>query len=473
MPPLHEILVRRVLYPLWAAREHPGLYSYLNEYEETQFWNQDRIRALQWSRLRRIVGFAVEHCAFYNKRFREAGLSPVDLREPKDLLRIPILTKDDIREHAAELTATGLAHNSFVDNFTGGSTGAPMKFKVSRRRWASRKAMTHRHDRWCGVQIGTRVGQLWGHPTERSALSARERLRQRLLEPSVRLNTFDAREENIDGFLKSLRRHNVTHLLAYSRSLRLLAEYLISQQKCPPALTAAITTAESLTFEERTTIEDVLRCPTFDRYGCREFSVVASQCEAREGLHIAAETLLVEFVAGDRHAEPGEPGAIVVTDLLNEAMPFIRYRIGDAGTSMSGNCSCGRGLPRMQMVAGRITDFIHTPEGRWISGVAINTYLISQLSGVRQAQIIQDQCDRLRFRLVPLADGSEAARRFLAERVPGIFGPAMNYEIEWVDQIMPEPSGKTLVTMSRCGQLHGFSEPGRTRKGEASHAAIQ
>src|SRR5579863_698750 len=401
MTSLHEILVRHALYPLWAVREHPGLYSYLKEYEQTQFWSGDRIRELQWARLRRIVAFAAENCTFYKKRFRQAGVSAEDLREPKDLLRIPILTKDDIREHAAELTAAGLVPASFVDNFTGGSTGAPMKFKVSRRRWASRKAMTHRHDRWCGVQIGTRVGQLWGHPTERSALGARERLRQRLLEPSVRLNTFDAREENIDRFLNGLRRHHVTHLLAYSRSLRLLAEYLISQQKSAPALTAAITTAESLTSEERTTIEEVLRCPTFDRYGCREFSVVASQCEAREGLHIAAETLLVEFVAGDRHAEPGEPGSIVITDLLNEAMPFIRYRIGDAGSPMRGACGCGRGLPRMQMLAGRITDFIHTPDGRWISGVAINTYLISQLPGVRQAQIVQDRCDRLRFRLVP------------------------------------------------------------------------
>jgi phenylacetate-CoA ligase len=253
----------------------------------------------------------------------------------------------------------------------------------------------------------------------------------------------------------------------------LLAEYLISQQRPAPALTSAITTAESLTPEERTTIEGVLQCPTFDRYGCREFSVVASQCEARDGLHIAAETFLVEFLVDGRHAEPGEPGAIIITDLLNEATPFIRYRIGDIGAPMAGQCSCGRGLPRMEMVAGRITDFIHTADGRWISGVAINTYLISQLPGVRQAQIVQDTCDHLRFRLVPLPEGCETVRKFLSERVPGIFGPAMTHEIEWVDQIAPEPSGKTLVTVSRCGHLHGFGESPGARKGEASHAAIQ
>jgi len=473
MSTLQEIIVRRALYPLWALYEHPGLSSYLQEYEATQFWSPDRIRDLQWSRLRRLIRFAVENCAFYNRRFREAGLSPEDLRTPKDLLRIPVLTKDEIRQHDADLMPVGLPPNSFVPNFTGGSSGAPLRFNVSRRRWASRKAMTHRHDRWCGIDIGATVGQLWGHPTERSGLSRSEQLRQSLLEPSVRLNTFDGREENIEEFLEGLRRHKVTHLLAYARSLRLLVEYLVSHLKSVPDLEAAVTTAESLTTEERATIERVLGCPTFDRYGCREFSVVASQCEARDGLHIAAETLLVEFVVGDRHAEPGEPGAIVVTDLLNEATPFIRYLIGDVGTPMEGTCACGRGLPRMQMVAGRITDFIHTPDGRWISGVAVNTYLISQIPGIRQAQIVQQRCDHLLFRIVPLAEGYAEPGPFLSERVPAIFGRHMTHEIQWVDRIAPEPSGKTLVTVSQCGQLHGFRQADSQKKEDVLHAGTR
>jgi phenylacetate-CoA ligase len=167
--------------------------------------------------------------------------------------------------------------------------------------------------------------------------------------------------------------------------------------------------------------------------------------------------MLVEFVVGDRPARPGEVGEVLVTDLLNEAMPFIRYKIGDMGAPLDGPCPCGRGLPRMQMVAGRVTDFIHTPDGRWLSGVAINTYLISQVPGIRQAQIVQDQCNRLRFRLVESGQGSQAAEDFLREQVPKMFGRDMRYSTEWVAQIPPEASGKIRVTISRCGVTHGIS----------------
>jgi phenylacetate-CoA ligase len=291
-------------------------------------------------------------------------------------------------------------------------------------------------------------------------------VRNALLYREVVLNTFDVREANFAQFLAELRRRKVRYLQAYSRSLLMFAEYLSNQGIEPPPLESAITTAECLTPDERKFIEQTLQCPTFDRYGCREFSVIASECERRDGMHLAAETMLVEFVVGGRPAQPGEVGEILVTDLLNEAMPFIRYKIGDMGAPLDGSCPCGRGLPRMQMVAGRVTDFIHTPDGRWLSGVAINTYLISQIPGIRQAQITQDQCDHLRFRLVESGQGRQAAEDFLRAQVPKMFGRDMSYSSEWVAQIPPEASGKIRVTVSRCGVTHGFSAP----VGVAGHA---
>ena len=459
MASLTEIVSRKVTHPLWAMREHPGLYSFLREYEQTQFWSPDQIRHLQWVRLGQIVRFAFERCPFYARRFHQIGLTPEDLRQPGDLLKIPALTKDDIRQYQADLTARGVASASYEDNYTGGSTGSPIHFKVSKRRWASRKAMTYRHNRWAGLNIGRTVGELWGHPTEGTGLSRREHFRQALMEAVVSLNTFDVRDSNFDIFLKEIRRRRVRYLLAYSRSLLLFAQYLSKRRLEPPPFKAAITTAECLTSDERRFVEQTLSCPTFDRYGCREFSVVASECAQHEGLHIAAETMLVEFVVGDRPAQPGEVGEILVTDLLNEAMPFIRYKIGDMGAPMEGDCSCGRGLPRMEMMAGRVTDFIHTPDGRWISGVAINTYLISQMPGIRQAQIVQETCGALRFRLVPVAEPSIATETFLHERVPQMFGPRMAHSVEWVEGILPEVSGKTRITMSRCGLNHGIAAP--------------
>jgi phenylacetate-CoA ligase len=455
---LSGALTRHVIFPLWAMRDHPGLNAFFREYESTQFWSPDRIRELQWQRLQKIVRFAFDQCPYYTRRFREVGIHPDDLREPGDQLRLPVLTKQDIRQHLPDLIARGVAPDSYVDNYTGGSSGSPISFKVSKRRWASRQAMTLRHDYWCGWRIGKKKGVLWGHPNEQADNTTWGRFRNALLYREILLNTFDIKEANLDQFIRELNRQNVRYLQAYSRSLLLFAQYLTEQRVEPPRLKAIITSAECLSPSERSFIEQTLRCRTFDRYGCREFSVIASECEAHEGLHLAAETMLVEFVVGDRPARSGEVGEIAVTDLLNEATPFIRYKIGDLGATMEGACSCGRGLPRMQMVAGRVTDFIHTPAGRWVSGVAITTYLISQMPGVRQTQILQDRCDHLCFRLVASGQDGMAAENFLREQVPKMFGPGMRYSIEWVNRIPPEASGKMRVTISECFSAHGFRE---------------
>lgn len=470
MSSLMETAIRRAVYPLWARRDHPGLNFYFREYEQTQFWPADKIIELQWQKLRKTVRLAFERCPYYADRFREAGLRPDDLRDMNDFRRLPVLTKDDIRNNQAGLLARGVEPRSYVDNYTGGSTGSPISFKVTKRRWASRKAMTLRHDLWSGWQLGNWMGVLWGHPNEQADTSSWGRLRNHLLYREVTLNTFDVQQVNFDRFIRELRERQVRFLLAYSRSLLMFAQYVASRNARLPVFEAAITTAECLSPEERAFIERTLRCRTFDRYGCREFSVIASECEAHDGLHLAAETMLVEFVVGDRPAKPGEVGDVLVTDLMEEAMPFIRYKIGDRGAPMEGRCACGRGLPRMQMVAGRVTDFIHTPDGKWLSGIAINTYLISQVPGVRQAQIRQEDCGHLVFKLVANGPQNGAAESFLKEQVPKMFGARMSHSIEWVETILPEVSGKVRVTISRCGKDHGFG--GRTPQGVASKSEL-
>jgi phenylacetate-CoA ligase len=458
MSTLMEAAIRHAVYPLWARHDHPGLNCYFREYQGTQFWSEERIRELQLQRLRSTLRHVFERCPYYADRFNEVGFSPADLRSLEDLRRLPVLTKDDIRNNQTGLLARGVPGTSYVDNYTGGSTGSPISFKVTKRRWASRKAMTLRHDLWCGWKLGNWMGVLWGHPEQQEDTSAWGTLRNHLLYREVTLNTFDVQQVNFEGFIRELHEKKVRFLLAYSRSLLMFAQYVASQNVKLPAFDAAITTAECLSPEERAFIQQTLGCHTYDRYGCREFSVIASECEAHDGMHLAAETLLVEFVVGDRPAKPGEVGEMLVTDLVEEAMPFVRYKIGDMGTPMEGKCACGRGLPRMQMVAGRVTDFIHTPDGKWLSGIAINTYLISQIPGVRQAQILQEECGHLIFKLVPNGPQDGRAENFLKEEVPKMFGGRMTHSIQWVESISPEPSGKIRVTVSSCGKTHGFGD---------------
>jgi phenylacetate-CoA ligase len=92
-------------------------------------------------------------------------------------------------------------------------------------------------------------------------------------------------------------------------------------------LKGIISTSMMLLPHERKVIEKVFQCKVTDRYGCEEVSLIGCECEMHEGMHMNIEHLVIEFVKDDgSYAVPGEPGNIVVTDLMNYAMPFIRYK---------------------------------------------------------------------------------------------------------------------------------------------------
>src|SRR5262249_47435456 len=152
----------------------------------------------------------------------------------------------------------------------------------------------------------------------------------------------------------------------------------------------------------------------FNRYGCREVSVIASECDRHTGMHVNADCLLVEIV--DDAGKPADAGRIIVTDLLNRSMPLIRYEIGDVGTWAQGGCPCGRSLPRLAAVEGRTTDFLVLSDGRRISGPAL-TLVVADMSDVSQVQFIQRTRDHVTLRVVPGKGYSENTRAELRRRL--------------------------------------------------------
>src|SRR5262249_36059664 len=123
---------------------------------------------------------------------------------------------------------------------------------------------------------------------------------------------------------------------------------------------------------ERRTIEAVFDCPVTNRYGCEEVSLIACECERHDGLHINADGVYVEVLRHDgTPAAPGEAGAVVVTALANRAMPILRYQVGDMAVASDRCCPCGRGLPLLECIEGRVADYVVTPSGQLISGISL------------------------------------------------------------------------------------------------------
>jgi phenylacetate-CoA ligase len=177
-------------------------------------------------------------------------------------------------------------------------------------------------------------------------------------------------------------------------------------------------------------------------------SVIASECDAHAGLHIMTEGLYVEVETPSGPARPGEVGSVLITDLLNHAMPLIRYRIGDMGAFAAGDCPCGRHLPRLEKIAGRVTDFLVGGGGRLVSGVFLATYVVAQRPSLGQVQIVQDRAGEVTYRVRPGVGYGAADRAYLERATREHLGAEARCAVEEVDELPASASGKFLFSRS-------------------------
>jgi phenylacetate-CoA ligase len=377
-------------------------------------------------------------------------VTPGAIRNLADLAALPILEKQDIQEQRDSMVTRDWPASDLVPNQTGGSSGTPLSFFVHRDRLHSRAAATLRHNRWAGWNLGDRVALLWGAPRDRPAGSRKDCLRNLLLDRRLFLDAGHLTEARLATFAAALERFRPKVILAYAGAAALFARYLRARGGAVYRPRSIITSAEVLEPGDRQLIEDTFGCPVFNRYGCREVSVIASECDHHTGLHTMAEGLVVEIVnAQGQPVRHGDVGSIVITDLLNRAMPLIRYRIGDLGAWDKGPCPCGRSMPRLRTVAGRVTDFLVGGDSRLVSGVFLATYLVAHRPSLGQVQIMQEKAGQVLYRIRPgHAFQAEADLDYLHEKTRQHLGNDVVVDWELVDELKPEVSGKFLFSRS-------------------------
>lgn len=453
---LYAPIVKHILYPLWALKNNSSLLKYLNELEKSQYYSPEKIRNLQWMRLIPLLKHAYENCPFYRKRFLEVGLKPSQIHSPEDFLKFPPLSKSDIQENLSEMIAGNFPKKDLIRDRTGGSTGHPLVFYYSKDRRDSRDAATIRHSRWSFWDIGDKAAYIWGAVRDISShKSLRSKLRGALLRRNGPfLNTYTMSEEDMYLFAEKLKKFKPKVILGYAPATALFAKFLEDHKILDINPSAIVTSAEVLLPEARELIENVFHCKVFNRYGCREVSLIANECEEHQGLHINAENLYIEFIREGRPVIE-ESGEILITDLRNYAMPLIRYKIGDVGRLLKKTCSCGRGLPIMDAIEGRVTDFIITPEGKLVSGVAL-TLTITNIEGIKQVQLVQEKINQLKVKLVKDKGFTDDSAKYLLNNIGKHVGKKVEIEIQYVSEIPKELSGKYRFTISKVSpQIFG------------------
>lgn len=444
---LYSKVVRYVVAPLWALKERSPYLKHLKYLEKAQYRPIDEAWSDQWSRFKKLLRHAYDNTEYYFEKMKSSGIAPDDVTSWDDLHKLPFLTKDDIRANKDRMVAKNIPKEKLIPKKTSGSTGVSLEFYWDEDSGQWKRGCAIRHDRWTGWDIGEKIGAVWGNPEYKK--SWRGYVRNFLLERYTYLDTLKMTPEDMMKFYHQLKRKKPTILFGHAHSLYLFAKFLEKNGCTDIRPKGIISTAMVLHDYERKTAEQVFGCKVTNRYGCEEVSLIACECREHNGLHINMDTLVVEFIRDGKPVNAGEPGAIIVTDLTNYGMPFIRYKVGDVGIPSDRICSCGCTYPLMESLEGRIADYVVTPDGDYISGISLTENFAMYLPMVKQLQIIQEKIDYLVFRIVKGETFTNDAMDEIARLVQERFGRDMKYTVEFTDSIQSERSGKYRFCISK------------------------
>lgn len=412
----------------------------LRELNRNQFLSKDQLVELQEEKFRELIKHAKTHVPYYRDILKDAKVESLD-----DIKNIPFLTKEIIQQSGDCMTAEGYPSGRLISNTTGGSTGEKLEFYNDKS--AHHAALILRGNMWTGWEIGEKQTQIWGaHSDIATSKISYRYFKRSLIHRNLMLSSYNMTTRDVLEYHRLVNDYRPQLVTGYSSALYLFSETIRRNNLKMHSPKGVISSAETLQKGQRETIESVFQCKVLDRYGCREVGVIAHECNEQHGLHINIDHVIMEIVnESGEQCRAGETGEIVITDLDNFVFPFIRYRIGDIGVISDRICRCGRGLPLMEKVEGRVWDIIVGANGNRLVGTF---WLVDGVVGIRQYQVMQPGYGKLILKLVVDDRFNDDERQKLGRRVKENCGENMELTIEFHEDIPPTESGKHRFIIS-------------------------
>lgn len=451
---LYGRLLNRALFPVWErlrGRDTPALGEML---ARTQYATAAELADLQSGLLRRLVRHAHRHAPYYRRVWDAAGIGPDDIRDVRDLARLPLLEKAEARATDEERVSKAPPYATVVKT-TSGTTGTPMfvRYNAESREW--RDATRWRGYGWAGYQPGMRAFHYWGVlATPPSGWKKWKVELDHALRRDHYVDCTPRGEADLQRAVEQFRAVKPEVMLAYAQGAAALARFVNRTGARTWPDVPVICGAERLWPSDRDEMVKAFGPGIFESYGCREVMLIGHECERHDGLHLSMETMITEVLVrengGVRPARPGEIGEVAVTDLHNLAQPLIRYLGGDRAMMRAPEtCACGRTLPRIGPIDGRVTDTLRDGKGNPVNGLLFSILFVSLIAEAREFQIVQRKSGDLAIRVVPAQPGvrmspalDKVANDFLAKYLPGI-----KYQWEYVDAIEAAAGGKRHIVV--------------------------
>lgn len=354
----------------------------------------DIVKGNQSVRLVSLIDYAYNNIPYYKKLFDDLGLSPSDIKTIKDLEKLPILTKDIIKNNAELFKPVTGYSKASVAGSTGGSTGKPLKYALSNECYSLSQALLYKGWGKAGYELGDKVAIIAGGSLVGKERSAKAKFQDFLMN-FRRFSSYGMDQELLEKYSKEITKFNPKFLRGYVTSIVTLAEYF---EKRPAEnvlkLRAIFTTAEMLSDKQREKIESVFGVKVFNTYGLNDGGISAYECHLHDGFHIDEERAILECVDENGRNVSGTEGKLLATALHNTDTVFIRYDTGDLGVVSDRKCKCGDTRKLLSSLQGRKTDSL-TVNGK-IIGSPVLTVLMGKVD-VELYQIVQESENTLKL----------------------------------------------------------------------------
>ncbi len=435
------------LYRERYGREFQEISSQLNQ---SQWFNTRQIHDYQSEKLCQLVDHCYNTVPYYKSLFNSIKLKPKDIKDISDLNKIPLLTKKDINENFQQLHST--ENSSRTQNIkyggTSGTTGTPLKIGWDRHMRIFNNAIDWRQKKWAGIEPGDPIALLLGRTIIAIDKTSPPYWQRDCSQNFLWMSAFHLSERNLPHYIEKLNHFSPAAIEGYPSTLYEIAKYMVSRN-IEITMKAVFSSSEPLYPVYRETIEQAFNCKVYDFYGLAERTIFATQCESHHGHHLSFEYGATEFV--DEGNIPNRTSGFLVTSgLHNYAMPLLRYRVTDMTSLIHEECPCGRKMPRIHSIETKKEDMVYKVDGTPISP-SILTHPFKPITSIKKSQIIQTGSDKIVIKIVSSSEYTSTDQDALLTAFNKRVGENMNVDIEIVDDIDRDRSGKYRWVINKTG----------------------
>ena len=419
----------------------PGAISAFSEALHNQNLSESQRSELAWHKDIKLLHHAYNNVPWYKECFKSISIEPRDIKQSDDFLKIPILTRDQIKENYEKFISGKISSQRLKISTTGGSSGHPLKIGMDPK--GNREVPKWQMLSWWGLSPVVNTASIYrGLP-----VTGLKGLTLNLInwpQKTLRMDATSITDSAIKLFLIEYSKYEPQLIHGYVGALDVLANYILDHDLHLHAPKVIWSTAAPLTNIQEAKISKAFNAPVCDQYGCSEIYYVAAECPHKKGLHIFSDSVKVEILDDRNMPVPkGQYGKIVLTNLNDYCFPLIRYENGDTGRLMDKTCTCGVTLPLMDKVRGRVSDKIILPDGTILTGEYLTTIFDDFAADIRQFQIVQHKSSDITVKVsfYSVSDNNLQIISHVENELQGRIKHKVNLNMEVVSFI-PEVRGK-------------------------------